>query len=89
MAHQIDESNNRANMAYVGKVPWHGLGQQMDDDLRVARGLEDLALLLEVAAQRCGVDQVSVVGDGDLSVGEFKQKRVGIGVAARTGRRLP
>ena len=30
MAHLIDESNNRANMAYVGKVPWHGLGQSLD-----------------------------------------------------------
>jgi phage/plasmid-like protein (TIGR03299 family) len=30
MAHQIDESNNRNNMAYVGSVPWHGLGQSLD-----------------------------------------------------------
>jgi phage/plasmid-like protein (TIGR03299 family) len=29
MAHQIDMSNNRANMAYVGDTPWHGLGQQL------------------------------------------------------------
>lgn len=32
MAHNIDESNNRANMAYIGKVPWHGLGQKIDPD---------------------------------------------------------
>ena len=45
MAHQIDESNNRANMAYVGKVPWHGLGQQIDanstiEEWKIAAGLD-------------------------------------------------
>lgn len=32
MAHLIDLSNARANMAYVGKTPWHGLGQQLTED---------------------------------------------------------
>lgn len=27
MAHMIDMSNGRANMAYVGETPWHGLGR--------------------------------------------------------------
>lgn len=45
MAHMIDESNGRANIAFVGKTPWHGLGQELDekDDLdtwRVAAGLD-------------------------------------------------
>lgn len=29
MAHMIDMSNNRENMAYVGATPWHGLGVNM------------------------------------------------------------
>lgn len=29
MAHEIDMSNGRANMAYVGETPWHGLGQEL------------------------------------------------------------
>lgn len=29
MAHLIDLSNHRANMAFVGKTPWHGLGQEL------------------------------------------------------------
>lgn len=29
MAHEIDMSNGRANMAYVGETPWHGLGQAL------------------------------------------------------------
>jgi len=32
MAHELDFSNGRANMAFVGDVPWHGLGQSMDAD---------------------------------------------------------
>lgn len=45
MSHQIDMSNNRANMAYVGDTPWHGLGQQIDadsdiDQWKIAAGLD-------------------------------------------------
>src|SRR5438270_5239002 len=29
MSHGIDESTGRASMAYVGTVPWHGLGQEL------------------------------------------------------------
>jgi phage/plasmid-like protein (TIGR03299 family) len=29
MAHMIDTSNNRANIAYVGETPWHGLGANL------------------------------------------------------------
>lgn len=32
MAHMIDMTNDRANMAYVGQVPWHGLGQELTED---------------------------------------------------------
>lgn len=30
--HAIDMSNNRANIAFVGDVPWHGLGQQLNPE---------------------------------------------------------
>lgn len=29
MAHLIDASNGRSNIAFVGETPWHGLGQQL------------------------------------------------------------
>src|SRR5512133_3154043 len=31
MAHEIDMSNGRANMMYVGSVPWHNLGYHVGD----------------------------------------------------------
>lgn len=44
MAHLIDMSNGRANMAYVGETPWHGLGSELTqgadiDQWRVEAGL--------------------------------------------------
>lgn len=32
MAHEIDFSNDRANIAYAGEVPWHGYGQEIAPD---------------------------------------------------------
>lgn len=45
MAHLIDFSNNRANLAFTGETPWHGLGVNVDknssvDQWRVAAGLD-------------------------------------------------
>lgn len=45
MAHLIDASNGRNNMAYVGETPWHGLGQALSrgasiDQWRVEAGLD-------------------------------------------------
>ncbi len=31
MSHDIDTSNNRANIAYRGQLPWHGLGFAIED----------------------------------------------------------
>lgn len=45
MAHLIDASNGRNNMAYVGDTPWHGLGRELSkgasiDQWRVEAGLD-------------------------------------------------
>lgn len=32
MAHMIDFSNTRANVAYVGETPWHQLGKKLTED---------------------------------------------------------
>ena len=43
--HAIDFSNDRANMAYVGETPWHGLGERLPEDTnidqwKIAAGLD-------------------------------------------------
>lgn len=53
MAHLIDMTNGRANMAYVGERPWHGLGQELTaaadlDQWRVEAGLNWSAMRAEV-----------------------------------------
>jgi phage/plasmid-like protein (TIGR03299 family) len=45
MAHMIDMTNNRANIAFIGATPWHGLGVDMPagadlDQWRIAAGLD-------------------------------------------------
>lgn len=45
MAHMIDMTGGRANMAYVGETPWHGLGSELTrgadlDVWRVEAGLD-------------------------------------------------
>lgn len=45
MAHEIDMSNDRANMAYVGAAPWHGLGNRLQPgaplrEWQIAAGLD-------------------------------------------------
>lgn len=35
MAAEIDMTNDRANIAFVGDVPWHGLGQELTEDASI------------------------------------------------------
>jgi phage/plasmid-like protein (TIGR03299 family) len=45
MAHEIDFSNNRSNLAFVGEVPWHGLGTELQPGAPI-----------EVWCQQAGLD---------------------------------
>ena len=33
MAHELEIVNGQAQMAYVGDLPWHGLGTKVEADL--------------------------------------------------------
>ena len=33
MAHELEIVNGKAQMAYVGDVPWHGLGTKVEADV--------------------------------------------------------
>lgn len=70
MAHLIDMSHNRANMAYVGETPWHGLGQELSkgasiDQWRVEAGLDWHVGRSQVAFKPEG-KQVFVKGDSEV-----------------------
>jgi len=51
MAHNIEFINGKAQMAYAGDVPWHGLGTKVPNDLTPAQ-------MLEVAGLNWTVDKV-------------------------------
>lgn len=44
MAHLIDMSNGRANMAYRGETPWHGLGVSMEPNADLAMWRKEAGL---------------------------------------------
>ena len=44
MAHEIEHVNGKAQMAYVGDVPWHGLGVKVPADLTPDQMLEAAGL---------------------------------------------
>lgn len=60
MAHEIDTSNNRQNMAFVGQTPWHGLGSKLApgadmETWRTAAGMNWMALEAETLFSHEGV----------------------------------
>ena len=45
MAHELEIRNGKAQIAYAGDVPWHGMGTKVDSNLtpaeiQVAAGLD-------------------------------------------------
>jgi len=74
MAHMIEEVNGKAQMAYAGDVPWHGLGTKVPADLTPAQMLEAAGLdwtvtkvpaYAEVAGQKVAVGKSALVRSMD------------------------
>ena len=65
-----------------------GLGQEMQDDLAVHRGLEDGSAGLEFLAQLGRVGEVAVVADGDAPLGAVHGQGLGVDDVRRTGGRI-
>ena len=45
MAHELEFTNGEANFAYIGEMPWHGLGREMTpgatpEEMKIAAGLD-------------------------------------------------
>lgn len=63
MAHMIDMSNNRANMAYKGEVPWHGLGQALTPGASLEQWAREAGM--EWEARLASVAYRPIIGDAD------------------------
>lgn len=50
MAHMIDMSNSRANVAFANEVPWHGLGRELTPDADIETWRREAGLEFEVKA---------------------------------------
>jgi hypothetical protein len=60
-------------------------GRQMDDDLGIGGRLEDGAFLHQLGAQRIGVGEIAVMGDGDAAARQVREQ--GLNVAHRRAAR--
>ena len=56
MAHELEMLSTGASMAYVGDVPWHGLGKQVPNDLTPDQMLEAAGLNWTVEKVDCHYD---------------------------------
>lgn len=63
MAHMIDMSNDRANMAYKGEVPWHGLGQALTAGASLEQWAQEAGMAWE--ARLASVAYRPIIGDAD------------------------
>ena len=52
MAHELEIVNGNAQMAYVGNVPWHGLGTKVEEELTPAQFQEVAGLDWEVTKEK-------------------------------------
>lgn len=65
MAHEIEMIDGKAQMAYVGETPWHGLGTKVPGDLTPEQMLQAAGLDWEVEK----VEAFAKVGGKNVSVG--------------------
>jgi len=96
MAHNISERNGKAQMAYTGEQPWHGLGTRVDglqtaESILVAAGLDwtvsTRPMFHGTVPNRLQdvPDHVAIVRDGDDTVFGVASKRYQIVQNAQVG----
>jgi phage/plasmid-like protein (TIGR03299 family) len=74
MAHMIDTSNGRANMAYVGQEPWHGLGQSLTSDADIDTWTREAGLGFSVKKARPLF--LTTLDDGQVESKEMPNKNI-------------
>lgn len=65
MAHELEIIDGEAQMAYVGSLPWHGLGTKVDPDLTPEQMLKAAGLDWTVSK----VPAYSMIGDKQVDIG--------------------
>jgi len=74
MAHMIDMTNNRANMAYVNETPWHGLGSELEPKQPIEVWLK--AAGLDWTAKTAPAQFQAEVASGEEGLLEVPNRRV-------------
>lgn len=70
MAHLIDLSNGRANMAFVGEKPWHGLGQELTEGASIDQWRVEAGLNWQVGRAQVLFSAPDFAGDVNIHKGE-------------------
>ena len=82
MAHEISHESGRAEIAYAGETPWHGLGVKVD-------GLQTAAAMLRAAGLEWGVETrplfVGLHGAERLDLGDSTTQKVDSHIAIMRG----
>jgi phage/plasmid-like protein (TIGR03299 family) len=77
MAHELEMINGQAQMAYVGDLPWHGLGTQVDPDIAPAEMMkaagvdwrvQEIESFVEFNGKRTPTGQKALVRETDGKV---------------------
>ncbi len=77
MAHMIDFSNARANMAFRGENPWHGLGSRLTDGAPLEQWQREAGMLHECALATVAYKpRIAGMADADARVRIADDQRV-------------
>jgi phage/plasmid-like protein (TIGR03299 family) len=77
MSHEVEIINGKAQMAYAGEVPWHGLGVKVHNDLTPSQMLEKAGLnwtvdkyptFCEVGGEKIITEDQALVRSSDKSI---------------------
>ena len=68
MAHELEIVNGNAQMAYVGDVPWHGLGTKVEADLTPGQFQKVAGLDGEVTKEKLVTPQGAIVKNKEALV---------------------
>ena len=68
MAHELEIVNGQAQMAYVGELPWHGLGTKVEQDLTPAQFQEVAGLNWEVTKEKLMTPSGTIVPNKEALV---------------------